>query len=166
MWKGRGSGLRLVREVLVQHLLTRRFVGVMARQEMFDVADHPRTVVTALQLHVSSIQRLGFSSHSSLVSGNNRQDSLPIPFHILPPMEHSSSVSLVGRCGWLKHLRCSWRWSMIWARNTRKTSHDRNSQWCDNLHNPQTVLRPSLLLARETQLQARSAASSLSLSQS
>ena len=37
-------------------------------------------VVTAPQLHVSSIRRLVYTSHSSPVSGNTRQGSLPIPF--------------------------------------------------------------------------------------
>ena len=42
----RRSGLRPVRAVLVHHLLIRRFVSVIARQQMFGVTDHPLTVVS------------------------------------------------------------------------------------------------------------------------
>ena len=54
-------------------------------------------LLSALQLHVSSIRRLGYTSHSSPAPGRIRCLSL---FLILPPMEHSSTCVTRGKM-WL-----------------------------------------------------------------
>ena len=119
-----GSGPRPVREVSVQHVLIRCFVGVMARQQMFDVADHPLTVVTALQLHVSSIRRLG-----SATPGRIRCLSF------LHPTADGTLVNNVTRGKmWLVEAFEVLIATVNMGAEKEKDSHDRNSQCGDNLH--------------------------------
>ena len=79
-WRSRRIGTRTCQSSISPSSPQSPLCGVIARQQTFDVPDHPLAVVTAPQLHVSSVRRLVYTSHSSSVSGNTRQDSLPIPF--------------------------------------------------------------------------------------